>query len=368
MKIKDIVTPLFFILVLAADGCIDRYEVPKEIKVAHLVVDGLITNAPGPYQVELFRAFDLNTFINKRISVENAVVQISDDAGNTETLTEVAPGIYQTAVAGIRGVVGRSYQLSVRTESDHYISTPQLLVDGGQIPALRYEFDEFAVLKASKAPEAAVNFFIDSKGTPGEKNYFRWRWSSVYETKNNPELKTREEGRPPRPVPAPPPCSGYRRQGNGIVRFDICSCCNCWVSEQGSNVTVSKNSSVVNDQFVNVQIASVPMADRKFHVRYYFKVDQLSVSEEVYDFWKLVESQQLGEGSLFQPNAVRVLGNIRSTTKPEEQVLGVFSASGIVSREVFIQREEIPFTIPDEPVRESCLLRPGASNTKPLFW
>jgi hypothetical protein len=369
VKKNNTYTWLCLIIVIIADGCIDRYEIPEKIVIPRLVVDGMITNKPGPYTVELFTAYDVNTLINKPNPVTKATVQISDDAGNTETLTEVSPGMYMTASDGIQGEIGRSYQLSITTEAGHYSSEPQLLTGGGELLDLRYEFDQFAISSSGGKAEPAVNFFIDAQGIPGQQNYFRWRWSSVYETVNNPELKTIFVGKNAVEVASPPPCSGYQPAGGkNIKRIDICTCCNCWVYEAGKTAVVSKNSSVAEDKFVNVRVANVAMADRRFDVRYYFKLDQLSVSEEVYNFWKLVEAQQLGEGSLFQPNAVRVQGNIRSTTNPNEQVLGVFSVSGIVSREVYVDRKEIPFTIEVETVPESCLLRPGATNTKPLFW
>lgn len=369
VKKNNAYTWLFFIVAILADGCIDRYEIPEKIVVPRLVVDGMITNRPGPYTVELFTAYDINTFINKPHPVSKATVQISDDAGTIETLTEVTPGMYMTATDGIQGVIGRSYQLSITTEAGNYISEPQLLTGGGDLLDLRYEFDQFSISTSGGEAVPAVNFFIDAQGRPGEQNFFRWRWSSVYQTINNPELKTKIVGKPPVEVANPPVCSGYKPGGGiNIDRFDICTCCNCWVYEAGKEAIVSKNSSVADDRFVNIQVTSISMEDRKFDVRYYFKLDQLSISEEVYNFWKLIEAQQLGEGSLFQPNAVRVQGNVRSTTNPDEQVLGVFSVSGIVTREVYIDRKEIPFPIEVEVVPESCLLRPGATTTKPLFW
>lgn len=368
MKTNSAYIWLFIALVIVVDGCIDRYEIPETIVIPRLVVDGMITNQPGPYRVDLYTAYDVNTFVNKPHPVEKATVRISDDKGNAETLAEISPGVYMTSIDGLKGIVGRSYQLSIKVGADEYISEPQLLTDAGQLLDLRYEFDQFALSTDDGVAAPAVNFYVDAQGTPGEQNYFRWRWSSVYETINNPELKTRFAGKPPIEIPIPPPCSGYKASGLNIVKSDICTCCNCWVYEAGKQAIVSKNSSVQEDRFTNVRVASVAMDERKFDVRYYFKLDQLSVSEEVYNFWKLVEAQQVGEGSLFQPNAVRVQGNIRSTTNPNEQVIGVFSVSSVVSREVFIDRKEVPFPLEVEIVPESCLLRPGATTTKPLFW
>lgn len=360
---------MFLLIFLLSDACIDRYDLPQQIVDPKMVVDGLITNRVGPYRVRLSTAYDINTFVNSPNPIRKATVKISDDAGNEETLTEVDAGVYQTAANGIQGVIGRKYQLSISTEQGQYYTEPQELVDPGKIEELNYSFKQNSINQANPdKPQHAVNFTINAKGVEGRSNYFRWRWSSVYELKNNPELKTIEAGKPPQAIPIPPMCSGYKSANGGIERFDICTCCSCWVYDQSEVAVVSKNTEVGATQFNNIQVAKIPVDVRTFDVRYYIEVDQLSLSEEVYEFWKLIESQQAGEGSLFQPNSVRVRGNVKSITNPSEQVLGVFSVSGIVSQQVFIDRKEVPFPIEVEEVKESCLLYQGAKNVKPLFW
>lgn len=360
---------LFLFLVVLSDACIDRYDLPEQIVDPKLVVDGSITNQPGPYQVHLYTAFDVNTFVNNPNPVRNAIVKISDDAGNEETLTEITGGVYQTAPDGIQGVIGRRYQISIVTASGEYYSEPQELRDPGTIDDLRYSFHLNSINQEDPSkPQHAVQFAIDSRGGSEQDNFLRWRWSSVFEIKNSPELKTIQAGKPPVTIPVPPPCSGYKPALVGIEKFNICTCCNCWVYEQSEVAMVSKNALINNDKFTNVQVAKIPVDTRNFDVRFYFMVDQLSVSEEVYEFWKLIEAQQAGEGSLFQPNSVRVRGNIKSTTNPDEQVLGVFSVAGLTSRQLFIDRKDVPFPIEVETVAESCQLYQGATNVKPLFW
>ncbi|HEY0652491.1 MAG TPA: DUF4249 domain-containing protein [Chryseosolibacter sp.] len=361
---------LFIVIFLLSDACIDRYDLPEQIVDPKLVVDGMITNRPGPYTISLSTAHDVNTFINNPNPVRNAVVTISDDAGNEEMLTEVSGGIYKTAAGGIQGVIGRKYQLSIETESGEYYTEPQELRDPGTIEDFRYSFRMNSInQERPDKPQHAVNFTLDAKGAGGENSYFRWRWSSVFELQNTPESKTIEAGKPPQTFPNPPACSGYRLAiGGGIERFAVCTCCNCWVYQQSEVAIVSKNSSVSANEFKNIQVAKIPVDVRTFDVRYYIEVDQLSLSEEVYQFWKLIEAQQAGEGSLFQPNSVRVQGNIKSRTNPGEQVLGVFSVSGITSRQIFIDRKDVPFPLEVEKINESCLLYQGATNVKPLFW
>jgi hypothetical protein len=189
--------------------------------------------------------------------------------------------------------------------------------------------------------------------------------------KTYPELRTNWGGRPPVEFPDPLPCSGYRPGPGpgGLERFDICTCCNCWVDEAGEEALISNNQFVENNSFQGAYIAQLPIDFWRFNIRYFIKVEQLSVSEEIYAFWKLVKSQQDGEGSLFQPNSVKVRGNIRSVTDPEEEILGIFAVSSVTSKEVFIERKDIPLVLTTDSIRGSCLGQfRGSTNTKPIFW
>lgn len=361
--------PIVFVL---ADGCIERYDLPNQISQPRLVVNGMITNLPGPYSVELFISNDLNTNLNKPTPVSRAVVKIVDDAGNEEVLTEKSVGIYETSPTGIRGEVGRKYHVIINIEERQYESEPQELLPAGEISDVQYDFQVGAINQNEPAkPQDVLNVYIDSKGVPGETNLFRWRWSSTHEVKTFPELRTREFGRPPVVIPDPLPCSGYVPGPAGTIRkVDVCTCCNCWVPEYGQRAMVSNNQAVKADQFNAVYVAKVPVDHWRFSVRYYMKIEQFSLSQEAYDFWKLVQSQQEGEGSLFQPNSVKVKGNIYPTTS-EEEVLGFFGVSAVAQKEFFIDRREVPskVDIKNDTVKGSCLGQfTGSTNRKPVFW
>src|ERR1700746_1541531 len=77
---------------------------------ARVVVQGNVTNAPGPYTVTLNSSvsyYSDNTFP----AITGAQVKISDNAGNSESLTETSQGVYQTS--SLSGVKGRTYYLEV---------------------------------------------------------------------------------------------------------------------------------------------------------------------------------------------------------------------------------------------------------------
>jgi hypothetical protein len=172
------------------------------------------------------------------------------------------------------------------------------------------------------------------------------------------------------PIPDPLPCSGYINAKDQLVQVDDCSCCDCWVYEYNSRARVSQNQFVSNNQFKNVGVTRIPVDNWRFYRKYYVEVEQLSVSENVFEFWKRLAGQQQGTGSVFQPNAVKIQGNMRSVSHPDVEVFGIFAASAIVRRSMFIHRSNIPRLIaPPDTITFDCRFSfDNADNERPLFW
>ena len=82
-----------------------------------IVIEGNITDLPGPYTVYLSKTVTYYDTSNGT-PVSGGKVKISDNAGNTDSLIEVKPGTYHTTF--ITGVPGRTYHLSVNTGGQQY--------------------------------------------------------------------------------------------------------------------------------------------------------------------------------------------------------------------------------------------------------
>jgi hypothetical protein len=124
-----------------------------------IVIVGSISSVTGDYTVTLTRTVNFDE-TNEFPAVSDALVRISDDAGNTETLNETSPGVY--SITTLQGVPGRTYTLEVTADGEIYtaISTMPLPID---IDTITIENDE------ENHPLAAVRFQDPS----GIENYYR---------------------------------------------------------------------------------------------------------------------------------------------------------------------------------------------------
>jgi hypothetical protein len=115
MKMKNIASIIFIALLFTS--CEKVVDLDYKGNQSKIIIEGNITNEPGPYFVKITRSISLSDTGNYP-TVDNAVVIIGDDAGNSETLTSQGNGMYRTNT--LTGVTGRRYTLTVTAENQTY--------------------------------------------------------------------------------------------------------------------------------------------------------------------------------------------------------------------------------------------------------
>lgn len=105
------------ILSLFFAGCEKTVDLKYKDNQSMIIIEGNITNEPGPYFVRITKSIPLSETGNYP-TIDNAVVTISDDAGNNETLTPQGNGTYRTNI--LTGVAGRTYSLTVNAGEQTY--------------------------------------------------------------------------------------------------------------------------------------------------------------------------------------------------------------------------------------------------------
>jgi len=170
----------FFILVLLSAiivSCQKVISIDLNSVYPQIVIEGNITNLPGPYFVRISRTVNFN---DKNIFPvdSNAVVRISDTLGNAEQLKQLSPGLFSTTT--LFGMPGMTYTLTVLTNGIEYraTSTMPLPVD---IDSLQIVIDhEFR--RDRKEIEATL---LDP---PGIHNYYRFITVTNGEIRNSYSL------------------------------------------------------------------------------------------------------------------------------------------------------------------------------------
>lgn len=337
---------ILVLLCLLLTQCVSDFDPKISSNVPKLVVDGLVTNQPGPYSVRLQYSYPYTNNPDPR-TVAGATVEIGDDKGLSETLTELGNGLYETSPTGIRGEIGRKYTISIKTiDGKKYTSKPELLKPVAPIGRV---YTEFQTTEIPKTLRGNFNVFVDVKDPATTGDYYRWKWTH-YETVNY--------------------CLQVRNTGTQYK-----CCVPCWKVEPCNGCIILANDRLTNGKNIaRITLGKVPYKDE---TPYFMLIEQQSLTEEAYQFWKAVDSQINNSGGIFDLPAATVIGNMTSVSDPEEQVLGYFGASSVVYLPYRVLRNNAPikpyqfedfFTWTTDKTCFRCDESPYRTPKMPLGW
>lgn len=365
----------WLLVFVTISACVDRieFDVPEPGQLT--VIEGSITDRPGPYTIKISQGLRLDSDSSTHAPVSGAEVTLFDDEGNQETLIDLGSGRYITQGI-IHGQVGHSYFIRVvMPDGAIYESIPDELNSVGEIQQIRYSFESRTVKMEWGNVDASVfNVFIDSYAGPDSEPYVRWRYTGTYKVETFPELHLTHVP-PYTPYKDPRPCSGYRivpgpiGSGGSLEKFDECSCCLCWVSDYERLPQLSDTQLITNGQFNNIKVGEVLLTRAAFHDKYLIEVEQMSLSRNAFDFFKLIRNQKENASNLFQPPSGEIVGNIQAVNN-SRAVVGIFWATAISKKSLFLYKADLPYPIPaNEIIWESCYdSYPNATNQKHPLW
>lgn len=134
------------------------HNVPQAI-----VIEGEVTDGPGPYLVSVSRPVNFYAD-NSFPAVSGATVLISDSYGLTDSLTEIAPGIYATHL--LQGQPGAGYNLSVMTGGESYRAASTM--------PMPVTLDSIGFQSNSGFGRTRISAIANFQDPPGVRNYYQF--------------------------------------------------------------------------------------------------------------------------------------------------------------------------------------------------
>jgi hypothetical protein len=159
-----------FLCILTVTRCTKIIDIDLNSADPQYVIEGEITNQMRNHQVRITKTLNFNEN-NHFPAVSNALVTISDDAGNMVALTEMAPGLYETPT--MQGFPGRTYTLHIQHDGNTFISVSTM---PNLVPLLNVRTEESIFgsegpVSNSNKPYFAIPMYQDPAGV---KNYYRY--------------------------------------------------------------------------------------------------------------------------------------------------------------------------------------------------
>ncbi len=359
------------LLIFSCAACVDRITIDTgEPSGYSVVIDGYISDQPGPYTIQVTKGFDLESKLSLKTPIAVKKLLLSDNQGNSEVLSTPSLGVYQTSPSGMQGKVGRVYTLRIELlDGRTYESFPDTLQASGKVDRVYYDF----VTNKDTNGAAVYGFDIFFDATAGERSnyHFLWKFVGTYKADTNPELHDEPCGESR--CPRPPPCSGYVYSSGALQKVSTCSCCSCWYNIYNNDLILSDGQFVESGSFKAIKATNVALSAWTFMFKVHAEIRQMSLTRQTFEFWKSIKSQKNGSASLFQPLTGKVPSNFTQISGVQVPLEGIFYATSISSNSVFVTRDAVPNTIaipsPGIPFTNNCKdLFPNATTQKPSFW
>ncbi len=318
------------------------------------VVQGGITDQPGPYRVALSWSKPFTSESLKTEGIKGAKVYISDDAGTTEKLTEGVNGEYLTSANGIKGTFGRTYSLRIEFPNGLiYESVPAKLENAPTIDSLYAETGELVTGFTNsnnqfvKKVYQGIYVYADIKLKTDTIKYFKFDNTTIWQAASIPQSINEK--------------TKYFRI---IINSDNLPNIKSSVQE-GEYQLVKKQQIAFLYNYLNDSVNPSVYRNAGWIVCPAVK----TIPVEIYNYYKDVH-QQLGAGlEIFDPVPAQIRGNVFCKNDPAQVVNGKFEVSS-----QFIMYKAFNWSASSGEIKTKTVDYPGPlTNTlnvgnKPLFW
>lgn len=295
-----------FILVLLITSCITEFipEINEEREL--LVVEGLITDQPGPNTIKLSKSLPLGKKSDAR-PLSGCEVKISDDLGNVYSLNEMNAGTYVTNAAEFKGETGRLYTLQISVPSGNQtVNYESFPVEMKPVPPIDSIYYEKTVIDEPYENYPGIDgcqIYLDTHDPENKCRFFRWDYAETWVLR---------------------------------LLFPVPNM-KCWISDSSENILIKSTTAIAESRISGYPISFISNVTDRLKTKYSIEVNQYSLDEDEYIFWERLQNLTEQVGGLYDIIPASIPSNIWCVEKPDEKVLGYFSVSAKSSKRIFIQ-------------------------------
>ena len=318
MKINKLLILFFFVIVIFSNSCIEEYSVKVSKYDNSLIVDGMITNLPGPYEVKLSQTSALNAV--EFTPVKNADVSISDNLGNSVNLFELEDGSYTTGTSDFTGIVGREYKIIIISDNNTYSTDFAKLQEPIEIKSMEAKV-ESRDIDVYPFKTYGYQIYLDSEDIVSDSTYLAWQLIETYKFYSNFPIN-------------------YVFMNDSLIPYpNSMEFYTCWKTNEVSKIFVSDDIQQSNIKRVDQEpLYYIDNRTDKITVRYSLLVKQLSIDANTYLFLSRLEEQSSNEGSLYTTQPFQITGNVYNVDDMDDKVLGSFVVASVSEKRIFISR------------------------------
>lgn len=306
------------LLLIILPGCREIYEPETQTRDRLLVIEGLITDQPGPHLVKLSYSSDFGESF-RRETIGGATVTIQSEDGEIIQLQEDQKGYYYTPET-FTAESNKTYKLNIITaEGKEYESRDQILTPSINPVEYTISADTRIFFERSNVSNTITQVDVEGFNLLANINHPDF----------NPLIRVHSV-----------------MLADYIVITGLTSYDHCWIIKSlrdyleqnifenaapniAQNRPVAFIPSFANDMkyigFPNYNgSGGTSYGGKRIVFNYIY-----SINNETYDYYDQINTQLSDEGRFFDPVEAQLPGNIRNVNEPEEPVLGFFEVSSV---------------------------------------
>lgn len=323
-----IYTIIMAALVVCGYACKQKY-VPEvdDNNPNYFVVEGLINTGADSTIFTLSRTFKLES---KAVVTpeKGAVVQVESDAGTIYQLPElVKSGNYGRPALNLD--LSKKYRLRIRTKDNkEYLSDFVECKTSPPVDKVTYDF------KGN-----TFNMYAHTHDPAGKSKYYKFQYIETWQyTAGTMSL--------------------FKIENHQILPriFPQDDIFNCWKSVPSSNIVLGTTENYSKDRLDDVLLNAIAPTSFKIRIGYSILVKQTVLTKQGFEFWQALQKNTEKIGSIFDSQPSQLMGNIKSTSNPNEVVIGFVSAGTVTEKRLTLSTYQMPDSWRQKPELDSLTL------------
>ena len=351
LKISALVVGLVIIIAFF-HSCIERVDSEFDFQEDIMFIDAYALTEPGISYVTINKSvFQYNNY--KLEVISNAIITLENvDTGSSIDFIEDSTGVYRCP-ANFAVETGEVWKMYIELENGKRIeSKPQSVTAAIPIDSIKVEYAPEVKYDASFGkfiPGHRIS--IDWKDPSDEKNYYMWKhrtFEPLYVCKTCERGIYRNGACQPSSNSFPP-------------YYNYLCDPSCWLIRYGTELPIFDDQFEDGTEIFDREITIIPFYRRP---NILIEVQQLSLNESSYNYFKIINDQVNENGGLNAPPPAALLGNLFNPNDLSDLILGQFTTAGISTKNVFIDRSLILET----PIRPDDLIIIEDCSTCPVLY
>jgi len=321
----------FISLIIIVSSCVYPFDLSDDIPEKMLVVEGYVSTRLKDSEIRLSYSNKFKTRLFEMVS--QAQVGVLENGTIFHDFVEESLGRYIPSDTNFVANHSSTYKLHLVVGNNTYESAEVKINKCAQIERLDFQTND-KYIAGDKTQYRALEVLVTNVEDPDVSRYHRY---SVDETWLVTSKDTFDQKIHPEFV--------YNNLGVIIdINWNIESNLQttyCWVNSSSRSVRPTSTEGLIRNQLVRIPVFGTSLENIKLLYKYSALIKQYSIPKDAYYFLSMMNQFSENDVSLYDTQPGFVSGNIRCLNDEKEQVIGVFYASDVFEKRIFIRIDDL---------------------------